>query len=166
MRSTGKEKETPGKALPLVHIYSDGSCKPNPGAGGWAAILISPASGRRRELSGAVEDSTNNRMELTAAIMGLRALNRPCRVIAHTDSRYLRDAFEAGWLDRWQRNGWRTADKKRVVNQDLWEELLELAKAHAITWVWIKAHADDVENNRCDELANLARERLQMSRKH
>src|SRR5262249_14822788 len=123
MQSTGRDNHEHEQALPLVHLYSDGSCKPNPGAGGWAAVLISPDSGQRRELSGAVEESTNNRMELTAAIMGLRALKRPCRVIAHTDSRYLRDAFEAGWLERWQQNGWRTADKKPVVNQDLWEEL-------------------------------------------
>jgi len=150
-------------ARPLVHLYSDGSCKPNPGAGGWAAILISPRSGRRRELSGAVAESTNNRMELTAAIMGLRALKRPCRVVAHTDSRYLRDAFAAGWLTRWQENGWRTADKKPVLNKDLWQELLELAQVHDISWIWIRSHADNVENNRCDELANLARERLQAS---
>jgi len=149
-----------GADRPLVHLYSDGSCKPNPGAGGWAAILISPPRGERRELSGAAEDSTNNRMELTAAIMGLRALKRPCRVVAHTDSRYLHDAFAAGWLERWQRNHWRTADKKAVLNQDLWQELVALAAKHDIKWVWIRGHADNVENNRCDELANEARERL------
>jgi ribonuclease HI len=100
-------------------------------------------------------------MELTAALMALRTLKKPCRVVLHTDSRYLRDAFEEGWLERWQRNGWETADRKPVLNTDLWRELLKLARVHDITFVWVKAHAHNRENNRCDELASLAREKLQ-----
>lgn len=142
---------------PLVHIYTDGSCSPNPGPGGWAAVLIMPTSGHRKEISGAEAASTNNRMELTAAIKALETLTKPCRVVLHTDSRYLRDAFEAGWITKWQRNGWRTAGRKPVMNADLWQELIRLNETHDIQWKWVKAHADDVENNRCDELANEAR---------
>lgn len=146
---------------PLVHIYSDGSCSPNPGVGGWAAVLISPAHDhRRREICGAEADSTNNRMELTAAIRALQELKKPCKVTLHTDSRYLMDAFEKGWIARWQKNGWRTAGRKPVLNDDLWRQLIELAARHDISWVWVKGHADNVENNRCDELANAAREAL------
>lgn len=146
---------------PVVHIYSDGSCSPNPGVGGWAAVLISPAHDHhRREISGAEAESTNNRMELTAAIRALRELKKPCKVTLHTDSRYLMDAFEKGWIARWQKNGWKTADRKPVLNADLWRELIGLAAQHQIAWVWVKGHADNEENNRCDELANAAREAL------
>jgi len=145
---------------PLVHVYSDGSCSPNPGPGGWGAVLISPAHKHRRELSGAARRTTNNRMELTAALMALRALKKPCRVVVHTDSRYLRDAFEKGWLERWQRNGWKTTDRRAVLNADLWRVLLDLTAKHDVSWKWVKGHAENAENNRADALANAARTRL------
>ena len=144
---------------PVVHIHSDGACSPNPGLGGWAAVLISPAHGnRRRELSGAVPDTTNNRMELLAAVKAFEILNKPCAVTFHTDSRYLRDAFEKKWLDKWQRNGWQTATKNPVKNEDLWRALLTLTEPHDISWVWVRGHHTNRENNRCDELAVRARE--------
>lgn len=147
--------------MPLVHIYTDGGCSPNPGPGGWAAVLLAVEQGnKRRELSGAEPDTTNNRMELTAAIKALEALKKPCRIVLHTDSQYLRNAFTAGWLDNWQNNGWRTSGKKPVQNADLWQRLLELDSRHTITWEWVKGHADNDENNRCDELVQVARSGL------
>ncbi|MCK9520638.1 MAG: ribonuclease HI, partial [Dehalococcoidia bacterium] len=142
---------------PLVHIYSDGACSPNPGTGGWGAVLIAPDHGKRKELSGAEPNTTNNRMELMGAIMALRALKRPARVVLHTDSQYLRNAFEKRWLVGWQRNGWKTSQKQPVLNQDLWRELLELAKEHDIEWRWVPGHAGVAENERCDALAVAAR---------
>ncbi|XXF77984.1 ribonuclease HI [Myxococcaceae bacterium GXIMD 01537] len=143
---------------PLVHIYCDGACSPNPGLGGWGAILIAPErAGYRKELSGAEPDSTNNRMELTAALMALRALKQPCRVEVFTDSKYVRNAFQEKWLEKWQRNGWRTSDKKPVSNEDLWRELLAATSQHQVNWNWVRGHSDDVENNRADELAVSAR---------
>ena len=134
-----------------VIIYTDGSCSGNPGPGGWAAVL---KYGRHeRVLSGAAPDTTNNRMELTAALEALRALKEPCRVSLHTDSAYLARAFNEGWLDNWQRKGWRTASKKPVENKDLWEGLLEQAARHQISWIKVKGHADDPINNRVDKLA-------------
>jgi ribonuclease HI len=153
---------------PTVIIYCDGACAPNPGVGGWAAILISPAHpGAERELSGAEAESTNNRMEMTAAVMALRALARPCVVRLTTDSAYLKKAFTEGWLAKWQRNGWRTVDRKPVANEDLWRELLELAAKHEVNWQWVRGHANDELNNRCDALAVQAREELaqELSRK-
>ena len=137
-----------------VIIYTDGGCSPNPGLGGWAAVLISPAHGNReRELYGAQPDSTNNRMELTAVIEALRALNRPCRVVAHVDSRYVMNGVTS-WMAGWKRNGWKTAARKPVLNQDLWQALdTELAR-HEIRWVWVKGHAGDPGNERADALAN------------
>lgn len=147
--------------LPLVHIWSDGACSPNPGFGGWGAVLIAPEHGnRRRELSGAEANTTNNRMELTGALMALRTLKRPARVVVHTDSQYLRNAFEKRWLQTWQRNGWLTSNKQPVLNRDLWEELLELNSRHQVQWRWVRGHSTDVENNRCDELAVAARVEL------
>lgn len=144
--------------MPLVHIYSDGACSPNPGFGGWGAVLIAPEHGNaRRELSGGEAATTNNRMELTAAIMALRALKRPSRVVLHTDSQYLKNAFERRWLTAWQRNGWKTAAKQPVLNQDLWQELLEHDGRHEITWRWVPGHAGVPENERCDALAVAAR---------
>ena len=141
-----------------VIIHTDGGCSPNPGPGGWAAVLVSPAhDGYTRELSGYEPDTTNNRMELTAAIMALKSLKRSCRVILHTDSQYLKKAFTDGWLASWQRNGWRSANKKPVKNKDLWLELLELSRTHAIDWRWVKGHADDPMNERCDRLVQEAR---------
>lgn len=145
-------------APPLVHIYCDGACSPNPGFGGWGAVLIAPEHGNaRRELSGGEPATTNNRMELTGAIMALRALKRPSRVVLHTDSQYLKNAFERRWLASWQRNGWKTAAKQPVLNQDLWEELLHHNEVHEITWRWVPGHAGVAENERCDQLAVAAR---------
>ena len=141
-----------------VIIYSDGGASPNPGLGGWAAILISPAhDNQEREIYGAEADTTNNRMELTAAIMALRALKYPCRVDLHTDSMYLRNAFAKAWLDKWQKNGWKTSNKQPVLNRDLWEELLILARTHEIAWHWTKGHASDRRDNRCDALVQKAK---------
>jgi ribonuclease HI len=148
----------PAMSLPLVHIYCDGACSPNPGLGGWGAILIAPdKAGYRKELSGGEPDSTNNRMELTAALMALKALKMPCRVEVFTDSKYVRNAFEEKWLEKWQRNGWRTSDKKPVSNSDLWRELLLAVSTHQVRWNWVRGHAEDVENNRADALAVAAR---------
>jgi ribonuclease HI len=146
---------------PLVHMYTDGGCAPNPGPGGWAAILLSDDQRKgRRELSGAQRDTTNNRMELTAAIEGLKALKVDCNVVIFTDSRYLRDAFEAGWIANWQRNGWRTKDRKPVQNIDLWQELIALCQRHAVVWQWVRGHAETAENLRADELVARARSGL------
>ena len=143
---------------PLVHIWSDGSCAPNPGPGGWGAVLIAPEHDhRRKELSGAEPGTTNNRMEMLGAIRALEALKLPSRAVMHTDSQYLKNAFTNGWLVSWQKNGWKTSARKDVLNKDLWQRLLELASEHELEWKWVKGHAFDVENNRCDELANAAR---------
>ncbi|MDR1376846.1 MAG: ribonuclease HI [Synergistaceae bacterium] len=147
-----------GKDVRVV-IYSDGGATPNPGLGGWAAILISPAHGSaEREIYGAEPNSTNNRMELTAAIEALKALKRPCHVELYTDSMYLKNAFSKAWLDKWQKNGWKTSNKQPVLNQDLWEELLTLSQKHEIEWRWTKGHASDSYNNRCDALVQKAKE--------
>lgn len=137
-----------------VEIYTDGACSGNPGPGGWAAILR--YKGVERELSGAATETTNNRMELTAAIEALKALKEPCEVTVYTDSQYIVRAFSEGWLDRWKASGWRTAGRKPVQNRDLWEALMAAAEPHSIQWVWVKGHADDPLNNRCDELARAA----------
>jgi ribonuclease HI len=153
---------------PTVIVYCDGACAPNPGVGGWAAILRSPAHpGAERELSGAEAASTNNRMEMTAAVMALRALLRPCAVRLTTDSAYLKKAFTEGWLAKWQRNGWRTVGRQPVANEDLWRELLALTAKHEVSWQWVRGHATDELNNRCDALAVRAREALaqELSRK-
>ncbi|ARA91771.1 ribonuclease HI [Rhodothermaceae bacterium RA] len=136
---------------PHVTIYTDGACSGNPGPGGWAALLI---HGRhRKELSGSAERTTNNRMELQAAIEALRALREPCRVTLHTDSAYLARAFNDGWLRAWRRRGWKTASKKPVENQDLWRQLIPLVEQHDVTFVKVKGHADDELNNYVDRLA-------------
>ena len=140
-----------------VIIYSDGACSPNPGKGGWGVVLLAPGQGLRKELSGAEADTTNNRMELMAALQGLRALQVPCEVTVRTDSQYLRNAFTKKWIVNWQRNGWRTASKQPVKNQDLWQDMLEQTRKHKVRWEWVKGHDDDEENNRCDELAVQAR---------
>ncbi len=134
-----------------VLIYTDGACSKNPGPGGWAAVLRYGQA--QKEISGFVPDTTNNRMELTAAIMALEALKEPCEAILHTDSSYIHNAFTQGWIDRWQRNGWRTASKDQVENVDLWTALLEAAQTHKVLWQKVKGHADDEFNNRCDKLA-------------
>lgn len=137
-----------------VTIYTDGACSGNPGPGGWGAVLI--YGERRLELSNGETPTTNNRMELLGPICALQTLKCPCDVTLYSDSAYLINAFKNRWLDNWQRNGWKNASKKPVENQDLWKRLLELCKIHNITWVKVKGHADNVENNRCDELARAA----------
>ena len=134
-----------------VIIYTDGACSGNPGSGGWAAVL--KYDGRRLEISGGEPNTTNNRMELTAAIRGLEALKTPCSVRLYSDSSYLINAFEKGWLKSWLERGWRKADKKPVENIDLWKRLISLAEVHNVKWIKVKGHADNPENNRCDTLA-------------
>ena len=141
-----------------VIIYTDGACSGNPGPGGWAALL--QHGPHERVVTGGEPNTTNNRMELQAAIEALRALKHPCRVTLHTDSAYLQKAFTAGWLKNWQRNGWRTSSKKPVENQDLWKELLELSERHQVEWVKVKGHADDDLNNRVDGLAVAAMQKF------
>jgi ribonuclease HI len=138
-------------------IYTDGACDPNPGTGGWAAILIDQETRTREEISGGVRESTNNRMELTAAIEALARLPENSVVTLVTDSEYVRNAFTQGWLKNWQARGWKTADKKPVKNQDLWQQLVTLTAKHKIHWQWVRGHGVDVLNNRCDELAVAAR---------
>lgn len=136
-----------------VTVYTDGACAGNPGPGGWGVVLL--AGGRRREISGFEPATTNNRMELTAAIAALRALTRPCEVDLHTDSQYLRNGMQS-WLATWKRNGWKTADRKPVKNEDLWRALDLLAGTHRIDWHWVRGHAGHPENERADALANAA----------
>ncbi len=133
-----------------VQLITDGSCRGNPGPGGWAGILR--FNGHKREIFGSAPQTTNNRMELTAAIEGLRALKEPCEVEVVTDSEYVKNGITQ-WIHGWKRNGWKTASKKPVVNQDLWQELDALTSKHRITWTWTKGHASHEDNNRCDELA-------------
>ena len=148
-------------SLQHVVIYTDGACSPNPGTGGWGAVLISQKHQQRKELSGAEADTTNNRMELTAAVEALSALKQPCRVELYTDSSYLRNAFEQKWLQNWQLKNWRTSGGKTVLNRDLWEKLLRLDQLHRVNWRWVKAHAGDPENERADALAVAARKELE-----
>lgn len=133
-----------------VSIWTDGACSGNPGPGGWGAVLR--YGDHEKELKGGLALTTNNRMELTAAIEALRSLKRPCEVILHTDSQYLRGGV-TGWIDRWQSNGWRTASKKPVKNEVLWRALSAAAEQHTIEWRWVKGHADDELNVRADGLA-------------
>lgn len=137
-----------------VKIYTDGACSGNPGPGGWGVVLI--FKGIRREMSGYDPHTTNNRMELTAAIEALSALKEPCEVLLYSDSSYLVNAFLQRWLIGWQQRNWVKSDKKPVENKDLWQKLLELTGVHSVTWIKVKGHADNQENNRCDELATLA----------
>ncbi len=134
-----------------VEIFTDGACKGNPGAGGWGALL--QFNGKELELCGGEPQTTNNRMELLAAIRALEALKRPCRVILHTDSRYVQQGISE-WVHSWKLRGWKTADKKPVKNEDLWRRLDELAAAHHVQWVWVKGHAGHNGNERADQLAN------------
>ena len=141
---------------PLVEVFTDGSCRGNPGPGGWGAVLR--WRGVERELSGGAADTTNNRMEMTAAIAALEALKRPSRVAVHTDSTYLRDGITR-WIHGWKTNGWRTAAKKPVKNVDLWERLDAALQPHEVTWHWVKGHAGHPENERADALASAAAKR-------
>jgi ribonuclease HI len=139
--------------MSTVDIYTDGACRGNPGPGGWAAILMS--GGSERELSGAETATTNNRMELLAVIHALGALKRSVRARVYTDSQYVRLGMTE-WLAGWKARGWRTADRKPVKNQDLWERLDQLAASHEIEWHWVKGHSGNPGNERCDALANAA----------
>ena len=141
-----------------MQLITDGACLGNPGPGGWACILR--YNDHTRELFGSAPHTTNNRMELTAAIEGLRPLKHACKVEVITDSEYVKNGISK-WIHGWKRNGWKTSSKKPVVNQDLWSELDALTAQHEITWTWTKGHANHQDNNRCDELANrAAREQL------
>ncbi len=135
----------------IVEIFTDGACKGNPGPGGWGAILRFGEA--EKELSGGEPLTTNNRMELTAAIEALALLTRPCAVTIHTDSKYVMDGLTR-WIKGWQRNGWKTADRKPVKNVELWQRLLALTQQHAIRWEWVKGHAGHPENERADRLAS------------
>jgi len=137
-----------------VKIYTDGACSGNPGPGGWAAVL--KYGEHEREISGFEGNTTNQRMELTAAVQGLAALKESCSVQVHSDSAYLINAFEQNWLSRWQKNGWQSSQKKPVENRDLWVLLLELTAKHDVAWVKVKGHSGHPENERCDELARKA----------
>lgn len=141
-----------------IELFTDGACSGNPGKGGWGAVLRYGQS--ERELSGGEKSTTNNRMELTAVIMGLKALKEPCHVTLTTDSKYVSDGLSRGWARSWQKNGWRKADKKPALNPDLWEELLRLTDIHDVDIVWVKGHAGHPENERCDRLAVKAYENL------
>lgn len=136
-----------------VDIWTDGACSGNPGPGGWGAILH--CAGTEKELSGAEAATTNNRMELMAAIQALEALKRPSKVRLHTDSKYVMDGLTK-WIHGWKKNGWKTADKKPVKNEDLWKRLDAANAAHQVEWKWVKGHSDNVNNNRADELARSA----------
>lgn len=139
---------------PKVIIYTDGACSGNPGPGGWGAVLI--CGPHRKEISGFVPQTTNQRMELTAAVQGLEKLKRPCRVRLFSDSAYLINAFTQGWVERWQRNGWRNARKEPVCNSDLWRKLIRLSQKHDLEWIKVKGHSGNKFNNRCDALAREA----------
>lgn len=134
-----------------VELYTDGACSGNPGPGGWGAILL--YGPYKKELSGYEPQTTNNRMELLAAVEGLSVLREPCQVCLYSDSSYLVNAFAQGWLDNWQRRGWVTSSKQPVLNQDLWQRLLGLTKLHSVRFVKVKGHSDNAYNNRCDEMA-------------
>ena len=137
--------------MKTVTLYTDGACSGNPGPGGWGAIL--EYQGTEKELSGGASSTTNNRMELTAVIEGLTALKEPCIVELYSDSKYVIDGLSKGWAESWRKNGWKKADKKPALNPDLWEKLLDLTAIHQMHYHWVKGHADNPKNNRCDELA-------------
>ena len=137
--------------MKTVTLYTDGACSGNPGPGGWGAIL--EYMGHEKELSGGEESTTNNRMELTAVIMGLSSLKEPCIVELYSDSKYVIDGLEKGWAASWKKKGWIKSDKKPALNPDLWDQLLELTGKHQMRYHWVKGHAENPKNNRCDELA-------------
>ena len=143
---------TAGSAVDPVRMWTDGACKGNPGPGGWGVLIL--WGDAVKELYGGEETTTNNRMELTAVIEGLRALKRPCAVQLHVDSVYVMNGMKT-WIHGWKRNGWRTSDKKPVKNAELWQALDEQVVRHDVTWIWVKGHAGDPGNERADELANL-----------
>ena len=137
-----------------VIIYTDGACSGNPGPGGWGTILM--YKDNKKEISGGLKNTTNNVMELTAVIEGLKLLKFPCNVHLYSDSAYVVNAFNQNWIKNWVKNNWKTSDKKDVKNKELWQELLSLTKTHKVTFNKVKGHADNEFNNRCDELARMA----------
>ena len=137
--------------MKTVTLYTDGACSGNPGPGGWGAIL--EYMGHEKELSGGEASTTNNRMELTAVIMGLEALKEPCIVELYSDSKYVIDGLQKGWAEGWRKRGWVKSDKKPALNPDLWGQLLDLTAKHQLRYHWIKGHAENEKNNRCDEMA-------------
>ena len=139
--------------MAVVEIFTDGACSGNPGPGGWGAILR--YGDTEKELSGGEAETTNNRMELTAAIEALNALKRPCEIVLTTDSTYVKDGITS-WIDGWKKRGWKNSQKKPVKNEDLWKALDEARSRHAVEWKWVKGHAGHAENERCDELARNA----------
>ena len=143
--------------MKTVTIYTDGACSGNPGPGGWGAILS--YNGREKELSGGERQTTNNRMELTAVISALEALREPCAVELYSDSKYVIDALSKGWAESWRKKNWIKSDKKSALNPDLWERLLDLTAVHTMRYHWVKGHADNEYNNRCDALAVAERDR-------
>ncbi len=144
--------------MKTVTIYTDGACSGNPGPGGWGAILS--YNGREKELSGGERQTTNNRMELTAVISALEALREPCVVELYSDSKYVIDALSKGWAESWRKKNWIKSDKKPALNPDLWERLLDLTAVHTVRYHWVKGHADNEYNNRCDALAVAERDRF------
>ena len=163
MASSDDVKRSKGKSAPetaepaVVDIYTDGACSGNPGPGGWGAVLS--YKGKERDIHGAEANTTNNRMELTAAIKGLEALTRPVKVRLHTDSTYLKDGITL-WIENWKAKGWKTAKRKPVKNEDLWRRLETAAAGHEVEWRWIKGHSGDPGNQRADELARQGVEEL------
>ena len=147
--------------MKTVTLYTDGACSGNPGPGGWGAILS--YNGFEKELSGGEDKTTNNRMELTGVIMGLKALKEPCIVELYSDSKYVIDALSKGWAVSWRSKGWIKSDKKPALNSDLWKILLELTEKHELHYHWVKGHAENVYNNRCDEMAVAERDKYARS---
>ena len=143
--------------MKIVQIYTDGACSGNPGPGGWGAILC--YNGHEKELSGGERNTTNNRMELTAVISALEALKEPCEVELYSDSKYVIDALSKGWAKSWRAKNWIKSDKKPALNPDLWEKLLTLTEKHELHYHWVKGHADNEYNNRCDKLAVVERDK-------
>ena len=141
-----------------VTLYTDGACSGNPGPGGYGAILI--YNGIEKEVSGGEKNTTNNKMEMMAVIKGLEMLKEPCEVFVYSDSAYVVNSIEKGWIYSWKKNGWKKSDKKEVKNIELWERLLKLMEIHKVTFLKVKGHADDELNNRCDRLAVSEREKL------
>lgn len=137
--------------MSIVYLYTDGACKGNPGLGGWGCLMRYGT--HEKELYGGAANTTNNRMELTAVVEGLTALNRPCQVIICTDSQYVKNGMEK-WIHGWKKNGWKTASKQAVKNEDLWKQLDQLAAQHQIQWTWVRGHTGHAENERADALAN------------
>jgi ribonuclease HI len=137
-----------------VKLYTDGACRHNPGPGGYGVVLI--YNSHRKELSGGFRKTTNNRMEILAAIVGLEALKEPCHVTLYSDSQYVVNSIKKGWAARWQANGWRRNPKEKAINPDLWERLLELCEIHKVQFEWVRGHAGHKENERCDTLATAA----------